>query len=51
MGWRYEVQAYAQIDASGYKWRTTWEGSSLIGAVRAMREAKRHVGPVRLTWR
>lgn len=51
MGWTWEVEAWARIDTGGYQWFTTWTGESFIGALRAMREAKKNVGAVRLIWR
>lgn len=51
MGWTWEVEAWVNIDATGYRYMTTWTGGSVFGAVRAMREAKKSTGCVRLTWR
>lgn len=50
MGWKYEVLAWVKTDGV-YGDVTVYQGQSLIGAVRAMRRAKRESGCVRLEWR
>lgn len=54
MGWTWEVEAYTWKvvkSQGGYHYVTMWTGESLIGAIRAMRAAKKTCGAVRLTWR
>ena len=51
MGWKYEVHAWTKHADGGYSYVNVYEGSSLIGAIRAARKAKRTSGCVRLEWR
>jgi len=51
MGNRYMVYAWMGYDDGTYAHEEVYAGQSLIGAIRAMRRAKRTSGCVRLEWR
>ena len=51
MGNKYVVFAWTTQKYGGYADEQVYAGQSLIGAIRAMRRAKRFSGCVRLEWR
>jgi len=51
MGHTYMVYAWMGYDDKTYAYEERYAGQSLIGAIRAMRRAKRVSGCVRLEWR
>ena len=51
MGHKFEVFAWTAQKYGGYADERVYAGKSLIGAIRAMRRAKRVSGCVQLVWR
>lgn len=51
MGWTWEVHAWVMHADGSYSYESAYQGESLVGAIRAMRQAKRVSGCVRLEWR